>query len=103
GRGVPVRIVQLANFYTPVSGGLRTCLEQTGAGYLSAGHERVLLVPGLADRDEQTTVGRRLTVQSPRLPGSGGYRVLTHRTRRCALLYEVRPDVLGVSDTLCIG
>jgi alpha-1,6-mannosyltransferase len=98
-----VRIVQLANFYTPVSGGLRTCLEQTGAGYLSAGHERVLLVPGPADRDEQTSAGRRLTVQSPRLPDSGGYRVLTHRTRVCALLDEVRPDILEVSDKLSIG
>ncbi len=28
-----MRIVQLASFYTPVSGGLRTCLDQTGAGY----------------------------------------------------------------------
>jgi alpha-1,6-mannosyltransferase len=98
-----VRIVQLANFYTPVSGGLRTCLEQTAAGYVSAGHERVLLVPGLADRDEQTAVGRRLTVQSPRLPGSGGYRVLTQRTRVCALLDDVRPDILEVSDKLSIG
>ncbi len=98
-----MRIVQLANFYTPVSGGLRTCLEQTGTGYLAAGHERVLLVPGPADRDERTPVGRRLTVQSPRLPGSGGYRVLTHRTRVCALLDEVRPDILEVSDKLSIG
>lgn len=98
-----MRIVQLANFYTPVSGGLRTCLEQTAAGYVSAGHERVLLVPGLADRDEQTAVGRRLTVQSPRLPGSGGYRVLTQRTRVCALLDDVRPDILEVSDKLSIG
>lgn len=98
-----MRIVQLANFYTPVSGGLRTCLEQTAAGYVSAGHERVLLVPGLADHDEQTAVGRRLTVASPRLPGSGGYRVLTHRTRVRALLDEVRPDILEVSDKLSIG
>ena len=41
-----LRIVRLANFVTPVSGGLRTALHHLGAGYLEAGHRPVLLVPG---------------------------------------------------------
>jgi alpha-1,6-mannosyltransferase len=98
-----VRIVQLANFYTPVSGGLRTCLEQIGKGYDAAGHQRVLVVPGPADREEQTPIGRRITVRSPRLPGSGGYRILTDRSRVRALLDAVHPDVIEVSDKLSVG
>jgi alpha-1,6-mannosyltransferase len=98
-----MKIVQLANFYTPVSGGLRTCLEQTGSGYRDAGHERVLVVPGPADGDEHTPIGRHITVRSPRLPGSGGYRVLTDRARVRDLLDEVRPDILEVSDKLSVG
>ncbi|WP_432993279.1 glycosyltransferase [Dactylosporangium sp. CA-233914] len=98
-----MRIVQLANFYTPVSGGLRTCVEQTGRGYIAAGHERVTLVPGTEDRDITLPDGRHLTVRSPLLPGTGGYRVLTARTRVCELLDRVEPDVLEANDKLSIG
>ena len=41
-----MRIVQLANFYGPRSGGLRTALNALGAGYAARGHEVVLVVPG---------------------------------------------------------
>ena len=34
-----MRIVRLANFVAPHSGGLRTSLAELGAGYLAAGHE----------------------------------------------------------------
>ncbi|WP_433086971.1 glycosyltransferase [Dactylosporangium sp. CA-052675] len=98
-----MRIVQLANFYTPVSGGLRTCVEQTGRGYIAAGHERVTLVPGTEDRDITLPDGRHLTVRSPLLPGTGGYRVLTARRRVCALLDRVEPDVLEANDKLSIS
>ncbi|MFG2039986.1 glycosyltransferase [Dactylosporangium sp. NPDC048998] len=98
-----MRIVQLANFYTPVSGGLRTCVEQTGRGYVAAGHERVTLVPGTEDRDIVLPDGRHLTVRSPLLPGSGGYRVLTARAKVCQLLDMVGPDVLEANDKLSIG
>jgi alpha-1,6-mannosyltransferase len=33
-----VHIVQLANFYGPRSGGLRTALHHLGAGYVTRGH-----------------------------------------------------------------
>ena len=40
-----MRIVRLANFVAPHSGGLRTSLRELGAGYLAAGHEPVLIIP----------------------------------------------------------
>jgi alpha-1,6-mannosyltransferase len=40
-----MRIVRLANFVAPRSGGLRTALAELGAGYLAAGHEPVLVIP----------------------------------------------------------
>lgn len=49
-----MRIVRLANFVAPNSGGLRTALRELGAGYLAAGHEPVLVIPGAADSDERT-------------------------------------------------
>ncbi|MEO3867346.1 glycosyltransferase [Nonomuraea sp. B12E4] len=93
-----MRIVRLANFVTPVSGGLRTALDELGAGYLAAGHEPVLIVPGPAARDEQTRAGRRITIPGPVVPGMGGYRVIAGRRRVRRLLDDLGPDRLEVSD-----
>ncbi|SDN01348.1 glycosyltransferase [Streptomyces wuyuanensis] len=93
-----LRIVRLANFVTPSSGGLRTALRELGRGYLAAGHEPVLVVPGDTESDERTAQGRVVTVAGPELPGTGGYRVLAGRARLRTLLEELAPDRLEVSD-----
>jgi alpha-1,6-mannosyltransferase len=93
-----MRIVRLANFVTDSSGGLRTALRELGAGYRAAGHEPVLIVPGAAERDEDTEQGRVITLTGPRVPGTGGYRVLLDRGRVRRLLESLRPDRLEVSD-----
>jgi alpha-1,6-mannosyltransferase len=93
-----VRIVRVANFVSPRSGGIRTALRELGAGYLAAGHEPVLVVPGERGSDEQTGQGRVITLWGPVVPFSGGYRVLLGRRRVAALLAALRPDRLEVSD-----
>ena len=96
------RIVQLANFYGPESGGLRTVLHQLGRGYRAAGVERVLIVPGPVDSEDADDAGVRVTVASPVLPGAGGYRVIV-RTRHVARTIEaLAPDRLEVSDKLTL-
>ncbi|MEU7011674.1 glycosyltransferase [Streptomyces sp. NPDC046332] len=94
----PLRIVRLANFVTPTSGGLRTALEQLGRGYLAAGHEPVLIVPGDVESDQVTDQGRIITLPGPVLPGTGGYRVLADRGRVRRILEELAPDRIEVSD-----
>ncbi|WP_052845532.1 glycosyltransferase [Streptomyces sp. NRRL S-31] len=96
--GTPLRIVRLANFVAPASGGLRTALRELGKGYRAAGHEPVLVVPGERHTDRVTEQGRVITLPGPPLPGTGGYRVLTDRRRVAALLAELAPDRLEVSD-----
>jgi alpha-1,6-mannosyltransferase len=93
-----MRIVRLANFVAPHSGGLRTSLAELGAGYLAAGHEPVLVIPGERDSDQPTAQGRVITLRAPRVPFAGGYRVLWRRRRLARLLTRLRPDVLEVSD-----
>jgi alpha-1,6-mannosyltransferase len=97
-----MRIVRLANFVAPRSGGLRTALRALGAGYLAAGHEPVLIVPGDRDGDEQTPQGRVITLRGPLVPLSGGYRLLLSRRRVMALLNALRPDRLEVSDRVTL-
>ncbi|MBO0871664.1 MAG: glycosyltransferase, partial [Micromonosporaceae bacterium] len=96
-----MRIAQIANFYAPTSGGLRIAVEEAGRGYVAAGHERVLIVPGPAGTQERTAAGWRVVVPGPRLPGLGHYRVLRRRRIR-RLLDEWRPDVLEVSDKVSL-
>ncbi|MFE7244101.1 glycosyltransferase [Streptomyces sp. NPDC057580] len=98
GRERGTTIVRLANFVTPSSGGLRTALDELGRGYLAAGHEPVLVVPGDSAGDVYTEQGRVITLPGPVLPGSGGYRVLAGRRRLRDLLGTLRPDRLEVSD-----
>ena len=93
-----LRIVRLANYVGPRSGGMRTALRELGAGYLAAGHEPVLIIPGRRRGDEQTAQGRVITLWGPRVPFMGGYRVLLRRRQVAALLSELRPDTLEVSD-----
>ncbi|GAA3369072.1 glycosyltransferase family 1 protein [Streptomyces sannanensis] len=93
-----LRIVRLANFVTPASGGLRTALRELGQGYAAAGHEPVLVVPGERASDRDTEQGRVITLPGPALPGTGGYRVLADRSRVRGLLEALEPDRIEVSD-----
>jgi len=93
-----VRIAHVANFYGPTSGGLRTAMHALGQGYQERGHEYLMIVPGEADSDEETPFGRRVTVRSPVLPLSGGYRVITRPRDVKAILRGFQPDVIEVSD-----
>ncbi|MER6090603.1 glycosyltransferase [Streptomyces bluensis] len=93
-----LRIVRLANFVAPASGGLRTALRELGKGFQEAGHEPVLIVPGERHTDRQTDQGRVITLPGPLLPGTGGYRVLVDKRRVAGLLERLAPDRLEVSD-----
>src|SRR5215510_10648027 len=93
-----VRIVRLANFVTPRSGGLRTALHALGEGYLAAGHDPILVIPGERAGDEPTPAGRLVTVRGTRVPWTGGYRVMLGEKRLAATLARLEPDRIEVSD-----
>src|SRR5271154_1579994 len=70
-----MRVVQVANFYGPRSGGLRTAVDRLGAEYCAAGHEVFLIVPGRhAEHSDLSTGVVRITVPARLIPFTGGYR-----------------------------
>lgn len=82
-----VRIVQLANFYGPHSGGLRTAVHHLGAGYAVHGHEVVLVVPGPRHADDTMPNGvRRIALPGVTIPHSGGsgWSIRAEPARCCA-------------------
>jgi len=92
-----MRIVQVANFVTPTSGGLRTCLEHLAHGYAARGHEVVQVLPADTDRVERTPWGRRVLLRSIPLPGTG-YLVHPNASRVQTVVDALEPDVLEVHD-----
>ena len=91
------RIVQVANFVTPTSGGLRTTLAQLADGYSRAGHDVVQVLPGERDAVEETAWGTRVLVAATSVPGTG-YRVMLGTQRVQDTLAALSPDVLEVHD-----
>jgi alpha-1,6-mannosyltransferase len=92
-----MRIVQLANFVTPTSGGLRTAMEALALGYATAGHDVVQVVPGPQDAVRTTAWGKVVQLAAPELPGTG-YRVVPEPRRVTAALTLLEPDRVEVHD-----
>lgn len=96
-----MRIVLVANLHHPTSGGLRTAVDRLALGYAQRGHAVAVLVPGPRTEGDPADVVpgavTRLTLAAPRVPGTGGYRLMDPwRVRR--LLDQLAPDRLEVSD-----
>src|ERR1700746_2278254 len=97
-----MRVVQVANFYGPRSGGLRTAVDRLGAEYCATGHEVVLIVSRRdADRAQLGTGVDANTVPARLIPFTGGYRAVMPWPVK-ALLESLKPDALEVSDRLTL-
>jgi len=97
-----MRVVQVANFYGPRSGGLRTAIDRLGAEYCAGGHEVFLIVPGQrAERAQLYTGVTRITLPARLIPFTGGNRAVMPGPVK-TLLAALRPDALEVSDRLTL-
>lgn len=91
-----MRIAQLANFVGPTSGGMKVVIEQLGAGYIRAGHERIFVMPGERDKVVETEHGIVVQVRGPRLTDQ--YRMIFRPWRALEVLERFRPTSIEVSD-----
>ena len=91
-----LRIAQLANFVGPVSGGMRVAIDSLGKGYLDAGHERILVIPGEHGTITETENGVVCQVRSPRI--SRDYRMIATPWRALDVLDRFKPTSIEVSD-----
>jgi len=66
-----MKIIHIANFYGPKSGGIKTTLHNLGTGYTNRGHDFTYIVPGVGFYQEKTPHGNRITVPSWSIPLSG--------------------------------
>lgn len=95
-----MRIAQLANFVGPASGGMRTALAQLGQGYVDAGVDRLLVIPGPTDSVTTTELGDVVQVRAPRV--GGGYRLIVEPWRLVDALERFAPTSIEWSDKLTL-
>ncbi|WP_308281149.1 glycosyltransferase [Pimelobacter sp. 30-1] len=95
-----MRIAQLANFVGATSGGMRTAIEQLGRGYVAAGAERLLVIPGPVDAVRTTALGDVVQVRAPRV--GGGYRLIVEPWRVTEALERFGPTSVEWSDKLTL-
>lgn len=91
-----LRIAQLANFIGPTSGGMKVAVEQLGRGYVAAGAERLLIIPGPRDRSTRTEHGTVAEIAAPRV--SSTYRMILRTDRAWRVLEEFAPTSVESSD-----
>ena len=97
-----MRVVQVANFYGPRSGGLRTAVDRLGAEYCARGHEVFLVVPGPQSEWHELPSGVvRISLPARLIPFTGGYRAVLPGPVT-SLLTQLAPDALEVSDRLTL-
>jgi alpha-1,6-mannosyltransferase len=91
-----MRIAQLANFIGPSSGGMKTAVAALGSGYVAAGAERLLVVPGPVDKRLETEDGIVVQLRAPRV--GGGYRLIVEPWRVIDALEEFNPTSVEIND-----
>jgi alpha-1,6-mannosyltransferase len=98
-----MKIVHIANFYGPKSGGIKTTLNNLGSEYLKLGHEFIYVVPGKKFGRQKTEYGSCITMPSWVIPFTGGYRVIRSTYRLKSLLGALAPDKVEVSDRFTLS
>lgn len=75
---------------------MKTAVNALGAGYVTAGARRLLIVPGPRDTRTATDSGDVVQLRAPRV--GGGYRLILEPWRVIDVLEEFRPTSLEISD-----
>jgi alpha-1,6-mannosyltransferase len=93
-----MKIVDVAEFYAPLGGGVKTYLDMKIALGAAQGHTVVVIAPGPEDRVEERDGGKVIYVRAPRLPVDKRYHVFWNAAQVHRVLDAEKPDVLEASS-----
>jgi alpha-1,6-mannosyltransferase len=97
-----VKIAQVANFYGPKSGGIRTTMLELAKAYADANIKIFHVVPGKRFERNYTEFGEIIKVPSFPLPFSGGYRLILQTKKVIKVLEGINPDVIELHDRITL-
>jgi alpha-1,6-mannosyltransferase len=94
-----MRIVDVAAFYTPHGGGVKTYIDRKLAAGPAAGHEIIVIAPGTSDRVEERGPNARLIyLKAPAFPLDRKYHYFRDVPALHATLDLVQPDIVEASS-----
>ena len=93
-----MRIVDVAEFYAPNGGGVRTYIDRKFIAAAEAGHELFVIAPGPKDGFEARPGGGVIWVRSPGLPFDSNYWMFVHAGPVYAHLDRLKPDLVEASS-----
>jgi len=94
----PMRVVEVAEFYSPTGGGVRSYVDRKFAAAAMAGHELFVIAPGPRDAFEPREAGGVVWLKSPRLPFDANYCMFWDAAPVHARLDELKPDLVEASS-----
>ena len=89
-----MKVVDVAEFYSPTAGGVRTYVDQKLAAGAALGVEVVVIAPGAEAKVEHRHGGRVIWVPSQRLVADGNYRLFWNFKPIHDILDAEQPDVV---------
>ena len=89
-----MKILQVANFVSPKSGGLRTAIDALRSGYEELGWSVYRITPFPNPAHSLDVAG----IKSIRVPTMHSYKVILERRRIQETILEIDPDVIELSD-----
>ncbi|MDB5451675.1 MAG: glycosyltransferase [Caulobacteraceae bacterium] len=93
-----MRIVEVAEFYAPNGGGVRTYIDRKFTAAAEAGHELFVIAPGPRDGFEARPGGGLIWVRSPGLPFDANYWMFARAAPVHAHLDRLKPDLVEASS-----
>jgi alpha-1,6-mannosyltransferase len=94
-----VKICDVTQFYSPVSGGVKRYITEKRRYVEShTDDEHYLVIPGAETKYVREGRLHLFTVQGPRIDPTSRYRILLHTNRVRDFLDEIRPDVIEAGD-----
>lgn len=93
-----MKIVDIAEFYSPHGGGVRTYIDQKLAAAAAHGIDMTIVAPAAADAVEPREAGKVVWVKAPRLPVDKRYHQFFSGRGVHAVLDAEKPDILEASS-----
>ena len=95
-----MKICDLTQFYSPVSGGVKRYVSEKVRHIRerTAGDEHVLIIPGERDEMIETERARTYTIKSPLISRTSRYRILLRLEAIERILETERPDIIECGD-----
>lgn len=93
-----MRVVDVAEFYSPTGGGVRTYIDRKFEAAAQLGHELFVIAPGARDSFEPRAAGGVIQVRAPRLPFDANYHVFWDAESVHRQLERLAPDLVEASS-----